>query len=162
MEHIHKVLQSAFWLPDRLLTTYLEDISDQELANSPSQYINHWNWQLGHLVLSELFHMKCLEILDPPELPEAFRSVYKKKCAETSPDQLYPKAKLLELKDNVRAYTLQVLEAIAPADLMNPPPEKISYFAPTLGAMFTGEAAHWMHHIGQLAIIRKHIGKTTF
>jgi hypothetical protein len=155
-------IESGFAMPDVLLSEYLTDMTEHDLMARPIGTMNHWKWQLGHLVVSEHEHMSKLELGDMPPLPNHLREQFTPETSQIDDAAFFPlKEALEEEMSRQRAGTLALLEGLDDETLLKPSPERIRYFGPTVGAVFTGEAGHWMFHLGQLAIIRRHLGLPT-
>lgn len=155
-EHIKSSLQ----LPTYVVNGYLDDLTDADLLVRPAENSNHINWQLGHLIQSEHFHLSqvCPDAI--PELPAGFKERYSKEAAANdNPADFLSKAELVELMHKQREVTLNALSKFSDEALMQPAPESVSYLGPTVGCVFAGEATHWMMHAGQWAIIRRMLGK---
>ncbi len=58
-----------------------------------------------------------------------------------------------------REGTLKLLAGLSDEELMQPSPETMRYFGPTVGTIFSGEAGHWLMHSGQWVIVRRKLGK---
>ena len=139
---------------------YLEDLSDEDLFVRPLANMNHLAWQLGHLIASENFHINQVAPDAMPALPEGFRGRHSKETASNDDRSTFcKKAEYLRLMDEQRSGTLSVLAGLSDRDLLEPSPESIRYFGPTVGSVFAGEATHWMMHAGQWAIVRRKLGK---
>lgn len=155
-EHIKSSLQ----LPAFVVNGYLEDLTDADILIRPAEKTNHINWQLGHLIQSEYFHVSqvCPDPL--PELPAGFKERYSREAAASdNPADFLGKAELVELMHKQREVTLNALSKFSDEALMQPAPESLSYLGPTVGCVFAGEATHWMMHAGQWAIVRRILGK---
>lgn len=153
-------LKLSFDLPDMIVNGYLADLTDEELLVRPTENANHIAWQLGHLIHGENFHMNQLAPDSMPPLPEGFSERHTKEtAAQNESSDFLSKAEYLELMQQQRAGTLEVLGSLSDEQLMQPSPESMRYFGPTVGSVFSGEAVHWVMHAGQWAIIRRKLGK---
>ena len=154
--HIAESLQ----LPDFIVKSYLDELTDADLFVRPFQNMNHIAWQLGHLIASENFHINQVYPDSMPPLPEGFKERH---CKETAgvdePSAFATKAEYLKLMEEQRAGTLGILAGLSDEELSKPSPESIRYFGPTIGSVFAGESAHWMMHAGQWAVVRRKLGK---
>jgi hypothetical protein len=154
--HIRQTLE----LPSMIVRMYLDDLADEDLFVRPVAGMNHIAWQLGHLIAGENFHINQILPDSMPKLPEGFRERHAKETASSDDRALFcSKAEYLRLMDEQRAGTLKALDTLSDFDLMQPSPEAIRYFGPTVGTVFSGESAHWMMHAGQWAVIRRQLGK---
>jgi hypothetical protein len=154
--HVRQTLE----LPAMIVHRYLEDLTDEDLFVRPYGPMNHIAWQLGHLIAGENFHINQVASGSMPALPEGFRERHSKETAANDDRSLFcTKAEYLILMNEQRAGTLNVLEGLSDEELLKPSPESIRYFGPTVGAVFSGQSAHWMMHAGQWAVIRRKLGK---
>ena len=95
-----------------------------------------------------------------PNLPEGFAERHSKDTAASDdPQDFLAQGEYLELMEQQREGTLRTLDAMSDEQLMAPSPESIRYFGPTVGAVFAGEATHWMMHAGQWAVVRRKLGR---
>lgn len=153
-------IATSLQLPDFVVRSYLEDLTDDDLFVRPLGNMNHLAWQLGHLIASENFHINEVCPNSMPALPEGFRDRYSKETAASDDRSLFAtKAEYLKLMEEQRAGTLSVLAGLSDEELLKPSPESIRYLGPTVGSVFAGESAHWMMHAGQWAVIRRKLGK---
>ncbi len=143
-----------------ILNTYLSDFTEAEMLKRPVPQANHTAWQLGHLIASE---NDMLSALTPPasiSLPEGFAKQHSKESAGSDdPAKFLTKAQYLELMQKVRAASKEALAKMTDADFNKPGPDSLKSFAPTLGALFSVIAGHPMMHTGQLAVLRRALGK---
>ncbi|MCA9413230.1 MAG: DinB family protein [Candidatus Omnitrophica bacterium] len=160
---VQEHLKASFALPDFMMEHYLMDLSDEDLMVRPLPVINHFKWQLGHLVQGEHSHMNELKFRRMPELPEGFADLFTKETAKIDDPAFFPsKESLVETMTEQRKGTLQILDGLSESDLESETPEAIRYFGPKVGNVFSGEVIHWMLHVGQLTVLRKYLGKQTF
>tara|TARA_R110002111_G_C6004047_1_gene373561 strand:- start:3862 stop:4353 length:492 start_codon:yes stop_codon:yes gene_type:complete len=155
-EHIKVSLE----LPAFIVKGYLEDLTDAELLVRPAEKMNHIAWQLGHLISSEHFHVTQIAPDSMPRLPAGFKEQYSKETAASDhPADFHTKAEYLQLMQEQRQGTLNVLAELSDQELMQPAPETVRYLGPTKGCVFAGESTHWMMHAGQWAVVRRNLGK---
>jgi hypothetical protein len=150
-------LKQGIDMADMISTSYVEDLTDQELLHRPAPGANHINWQLGHLIASE---REMIEIVAPgamPPLPAGFAAKYTKETAGSDDAKTFAtKAELLAAMKEQRAATLAALATQSDADFDKP--TGVNY-APTVGAMFSMQGSHWLMHAGQWAVIRRQLGR---
>ncbi|WP_299460516.1 DinB family protein [uncultured Gimesia sp.] len=155
-EHIKVTLE----LPALVVKSYLEDLTDEELFVRPAEKMNHIAWQLGHLILSEHFHVTQVAPDSMPRLPDGFKECYTRETAASDqPADFHTKAEYLQLMQEQRQGTLDVLSKLSDQELMQPAPEAVRYLGSTTGCVFAGESTHWMMHAGQWAVVRRKLGK---
>tara|TARA_R110002095_G_scaffold202669_1_gene184422 strand:+ start:3555 stop:4046 length:492 start_codon:yes stop_codon:yes gene_type:complete len=155
-EHIKASLE----LPTSIVKGYLEDLTDAELLVRPADKMNHIAWQLGHLISSEHFHVTQVAPDSMPQLPAGFKEQYTRETAASeNPADFHTNAEYLQLMQEQRQGTLNVLAKLSDQELMQPAPESVRYLGPTVGCVFAGESTHWMMHAGQWAVLRRKLGK---
>lgn len=153
-------IRAAMEMPELVVRSYLDDLEDEHLFVRPLENMNHIAWQLGHLISGENFHIRQLYPDSMPPLPAGFVDNYTKETAGSDDRSMFlGKQAYLDLMAEQRAATIRVLEGLDDEELIRPAPESIRYFGPTIGTVFAGEAAHWMMHAGQWAVIRRKLGR---
>lgn len=152
-------LKTGIEMAEFVCQAYLADLSDSDLMRRACPGINHINWQVGHIVLSEYRHIEETLPGTMPPLPADFAARYTKETAASdNPADFYPKAKLLEVHAANRAAILAALDRASDADLDRPSAEAFRSYAPTLGALFSLQGSHWLMHCGQWAVVRRQLG----
>ncbi|QDU08205.1 DinB family protein [Gimesia aquarii] len=153
-------IKASLELPTFIVNGYLEDLTNDDLFVRPAEKMNHLAWQLGHLIHSEHFHVTAVYPGTMPELPSGFKERYTAETAASeNPADFHSKAEYIQLMQEQRQGTLNVLSDLSDEDLQKPSPETVRYLGPTIGCVFAGEATHWMMHAGQWAVIRRNLGK---
>ena len=155
-EHIQQTLK----LPATVVSMYLEDLSDEDLLRRPSEGSNHIAWQLGHLISSEnrLNNTVCPDSM--PELPEGFDDRHTKETASLDdPSSFLTKTEYINAMNEQREGTLALLGRLSDDELSAASPDSLAIFGPTVAAVIAGQAAHWMMHAGQWAVVRRQLGK---
>ncbi len=136
---------------------YLEDLTDAELFHRPGSGCNHINWQVGHLIASENYHLSIAAPGMEAPLPAGFKEKYSAETAACDdPAAFLTKAELLAVHAEQRAAVLAALEKQSDADFDR---ETGIFYAPTVGAMFSLEGSHWLMHAGQWAVTRRQLGR---
>ena len=139
---------------------YVEDLTDADLMRRAAPKINHINWQLGHLILSDHSHISSILPGSMPPLPPGFAERYSRESAASDdPSKFLDKATLLKLFEEQRAALLAALESCSADDLDRPAPEQFQAYAPSWGSLFDLGGVHWLMHCGQWAVVRRQIGK---
>ncbi|QOJ13503.1 MAG: DinB family protein [Planctomycetia bacterium] len=142
-----------------LMTTYLSDLSDDELRIRPLPGMNHIAWQLGHLIVSER-DMASAVGAKIPELPAGFADAHTMDAAKSDNSQQFTtKQAYLELFATIRAAALASLAATPASKLSEPSPEKMRSYAPTVAAVYTLLGTHQMMHVGQWVALRRKLNK---
>lgn len=153
-------IRHSLTLPDMIVRAYLADLTDDDLLVRPAENMNHIAWQLGHLIASEHFHIEQVAPGAMPALPDGFGDRHSKETSTSDQrDMFLAKEEYLELMQQQREGTLALLENMTDEQLLAESPAEINYFGPTMGAVFAGEATHWMMHAGQWAVVRRKLGK---
>ena len=153
-------IKVALDMADMISTSYLGDLTDEEMMHRPAPGCNHIKWQIGHLIASENSIINGCVPNAMPALPEGFADKYSKETATSDDAAAFDsKEDLMKLYKEQRAGTLAALEAVPVSDLNNESPEEIRSFAPTFGSAFLMQDAHWMMHAGQWAVIRRQLGR---
>jgi hypothetical protein len=153
-------IKTAIDTANMISTSYLGDLTDEEMMHRPAPGCNHIKWQVGHLIASENSMInQCLPGA-LPALPDGFSDKYSKETAKSDdPAAFDSKEDLMNLYQVQRAATLATLAKLDPADLDKEGPEEIRGFCPNFGAAFLMQDAHWMMHAGQWAVVRRQLGR---
>jgi hypothetical protein len=151
------VLQTARYVT----STYLTDLSDDELLVRPVPHSHHIAWQLGHLLLSEAMMASGVRAGAGIALPAGFleRHSAGHEYAESCATPFLSKAQYLALRTQQREKTIELVQSIAEAELSEPGPEKMRSYAPTKGAVLLAIGTHEMMHAGQWAVVRRLLEK---
>lgn len=152
-------IQSTMDLSLMVLSTYISDMSDEDLLRRPADGCNHLAWQLGHLISSEarLVNSVCP---DAVELPEGFAEKYTKETIDNdNPADFCSKQEYLDLYNEVRAATKKALENLKDEELDGPSPEFLRERFPTVGDLLVLVGSHPMMHAGQFVVVRRQLGK---
>lgn len=142
-----------------VLKLYLGDLSDADLLIRPVPNANHAAWQIGHTLVGEVGLIGSLGC-KTANLPDGFTERYTNEASgNDSPAGFLTKQEYLDLIDKVREGTLAALESMSDADLDKPVGGPLKDFAPTNAAMFLLVANHVLMHAGQIAVLRRKLGK---
>ena len=153
-------IQTAIATADMITTMYLGDLTDAEMLHRPAKGCNHIKWQMGHLISSEHDMLEQCFPGKMPALPSGFAEKYSRDtCQSDDPAAFDSKQELMTLYAQQRAGTLALLEIVSADELSNEGPEPILSYAPTVGAAFLMQDAHWLMHAGQWAVIRRQLGR---
>ncbi len=143
-----------------ITTSYLGDLTDEEMMHRPHPECNHIKWQMGHLIASEHMMVDSLSPGCMPALPDGFADKYNKETAKSDdPAAFDSKEELMRLFEEQRAGTLAALEKTDADHLSDDAPESIRSFVPTVGSVFSLQGGHWLMHAGQWAVIRRQLGR---
>ncbi|MCB0353810.1 MAG: DinB family protein [Bdellovibrionales bacterium] len=151
-------VRSSIELPERVVDSYLKDLASAELLIRPHPKANHMAWQLGHLLVSETKHLRAIrEGSMSPLSPEFVSKHSKERCSDDTgflTKEEYVHRILLQ-----RGEIRDLLLTLSDDELLTPSPESIRYLGPTVACVFTGNASHWMMHVGQWAVVRRLLEK---
>jgi hypothetical protein len=141
----------------------LGDFTDADLFVRPCPGANNAGWQLGHLISAEASVVRNLAPALAVDLPAGFNEKYNKEASKRDGAAAFApfdtKAQLLELFGKVRGGTVAWISSLTSEQLDGPTPDKYKMWAPTLGALASGQIGHTMMHIGQFQVIRRKLGK---
>ena len=138
---------------------YLDDVADDEMLVRAVPGSNHLAWQLGHLVASERSLLEAIGA-DVPDLPEGFAEKHgKENAGSDDPGDFLTKAEYFELMQQMHHAAEAAIDKTDEAGLDAPAPEKLRGFFPTVGSVLLMTGSHEMMHAGQIATIRRALGK---
>ena len=138
---------------------YLDDVTDDEMLVRAVPGSNHLAWQLGHLVASERSLLEAIGA-DVPDLPEGFAEKHgSKNTGSDDPSDFLTKAEYFELMAQMHQAAEAAIDKTDEAGLDTPTPEKLRSFFPTVGSVLLMAGSHEMMHAGQIATIRRKLGK---
>jgi hypothetical protein len=153
-------IRTALDTANMICTSYLGDLTDEEMMHRPTPGCNHIKWQVGHLIASENQMINACYPDSMPGLPGSFAEKYTKETSKSDDATAFDsKEELLKHYEAQRAGTLALLEKVSADELDKESPEAIRGYAPTFGAAFLMQDAHWMMHAGQWAVIRRQLGR---
>ena len=140
-----------------MLKMHLNDMTDADLLVRPFPGANHANWQIGHLITSEVSLLnKCGAKM--PELPPGFVERYNKEASKIDDASKFAtKADLLALFDKIRAGTIAYAKSATEAQLTAPSP--MPDWFPTVAEVVGLGSMHIGMHVGQIQVIRRKLGK---
>jgi hypothetical protein len=156
-----EAIQLALKSTQSFMPMYLNDLTDADLLVRPVPGANHIAWQLGHLIVGEVFLAKDdLPGAKYPALPAGFAEQYTKETSGSdSPKGVLSKAQYLELFNAARTATIAAVAQLTPADLDKPTKGSMAKFAPRLGDLLQLMANHTLMHAGQFTAVRRKLGK---
>jgi hypothetical protein len=156
----HDVLTRLLHTSRFITERYLSDLSDEDLLAPPVPGSQPAAWQLGHLLCSECDTLSALGVTGLPALPEGFRDRHSKQgAARPGSEGFLPKAGYLELMRSVRALSIAAVGTLSEQQLDAPGPEAMRAYAPTVGDALLMIGSHEVMHSGQLAVLRRKLGK---
>jgi len=156
----NEAVRRAFTGTDKIVNSYLDDMTDAELLVRPVPGANHIAWQLGHLIMAENYLINSVCPGSMPALPEGFGSRYAKETAAIDdPKAFNTKDELLKIYREQRAASLAALAKVSEADFERDSPESMRGYAPKVIDVFLMQPSHVVMHAGQWAVIRRKLGR---
>lgn len=156
---LHDLIREQLQTARYVMSVYIQDLSDQELQHRPVSGAHHAAWQLGHLIMSEARMMEGVEPGSGVAFPEGFEAAHAKELSPGSEGKAFPKSVYERLMTEQRAKTLALLGELPEEALAQPAPEWVRSYAPFVGSVFVTIAGHELMHSGQVAVIRRALGK---
>ena len=140
----------------------LEDLKDAPLERTLADRGNSAHWMLGHMLISEA--QMCRGFGLGQENPhEEWNQFFKGGTSADPEGKGYPNyEELLQKYADERAHTISVLQGLSDNDLESKPAilrEGYEDFFPNKAAVFVLNANHPFMHYGQLADIRRRLGR---
>jgi len=148
-----------------LVTAAVEGLTDEEMLFQPKEGLNHATWLLGHAIDSE--NGLILSLCKGENLlPKGWHEKYGIGSKPSANAGDYPsKDEMLALLEKVHAAALAYVKGLSPEDfdarpqgLDRMPPSAQELFA-TLGKCIFGHCTHAAGHAGQIAMLRRLLGK---
>jgi hypothetical protein len=156
------VILFNFGMSDRLVSRYLEDLTDADLLVRPVDGQNHIAWQIGHLIHSERSMVEMIRPGSCPALPEGFEAAHGRDEASTRSDdasRFLKKDEYLALMKKQREATKAVLESFTDAEMDGPAPERFAKMLPNAGSVLAMVGTHVLMHVGQFVSVRRALKK---
>lgn len=145
-------LQQSFGM----LENTLADMSDADLMTRPVPSANHANWQIGHMLATEVWFVSKIGG-KAIELPAGFAERYTKETSKIDDASKFAKKEeLLSLFKKARAATIELAKATPAAAFSEKGPMD---FVPTKGSVFNLASMHIAMHLGQIQVLRRKLGK---
>lgn len=158
--HGKDVIRNAYEFSQMVLTSYVNDLTDEELLTRPGEGCNHVAWQLGHLITAESGLLNSIAPGAGIELPEGFAEKHgKENAASDDAADFCGKDEYLGYFAKNKEATFKALDAMSDDELSNEAPEHWRKICPTVGAVFVLIATHAMMHVGQFVPVRRKLGK---
>lgn len=155
----HDVLKEMLGSARFVMLSYLQDMRDEELLVRPVPGAHHAAWQLGHLIVSERRMVDAVAPGYGVALPDGFEAAHPKDAGHADAALRFSKRVYEELMQQQRAKTLEALASFSAEALSAPGPEPMRSYAPHVGSIFSMVAGHELMHTGQIAVIRRFLGK---
>ncbi len=160
--HAKDAILGTYAMGERVMSRYLEDLTDADLLLRPVPGQNHIAWQLGHLILSERGMAEGIKPGSSPALPDGFEAAHGRDEDSThsdDPNRFLKKQQYIDLMTAQRNATKSVLNGLSETDLDAPGPERFRKNAPTVGAVLLLAGMHPLMHVGQFVGVRRKLSK---
>jgi hypothetical protein len=140
-----------------MIKMHLADMSDADLMVRPVPGANHANWQMGHLIVSEV-HMVTSNGGKSVELPAGFADRYNKEASKIDDASKFAtKADLIAQFERVRAASVTWAQSLTPQQF--DAPSSFPQFCPTVAHLVNILVGHALMHGGQIQVLRRKLGK---
>jgi uncharacterized damage-inducible protein DinB len=154
------VIRQTMTMGSTVLDKYVSDLTDADLMRRPHAGCNHLAWQIGHLIASESQLVNMVAPGQGGELPAGFAEAHSKDQKDNdNPAAFRTKEEYLDLYQQVRAASLQALDALPEERLDEPGPERMRSMFPTIASFFVLIGTHPLMHAGQFVPVRRELGK---
>ena len=158
--HGKEAIRNTYELSQMVLSSYLSDLTDEELMTRPTEGCNHLAWQLGHLIASECGLLDSIAPGFSISLPEGFAEKHSKENSSSDdPADFLSKDEYLAYLSQIKAATFKALDAQSDDDLAKDPPEHLQKICENVGGVFVLISSHPMIHAGQFVPVRRMHGK---
>jgi len=156
----HEAILSNLHTARYITTSYLGDLNDADLLVRPVAAAHHTAWQLGHLIVSEHQMLNGVKPGSAPALPNGFAAKHEKSAASNNQlSDFCTKETYLSVMHELREATIATLSQLTPEALSQPGPEAMRAYAPKVGSVFLSIGNHELMHSGQIAVVRRVLGK---
>lgn len=142
---------------------FTDDLTPDEWFWHPAEFTTHVAWQIGHLAVSD--YNLCLRRVrgrtqaDQELIPDAFIEHFKLGSKPVAGSEQHPPiAEIKRVFDAVHGQILKELVALSDEQLDVPVEQPHPVFKTKLGAVDYAPS-HEMVHIGQIALLRRLMGK---
>jgi hypothetical protein len=154
------IIRESLDLSDMIVTSYIGDLSDDDLKVVPLEGMNPIALQIGHLIEAERMFAEGVRPGSSPALPEGFAAKHSLKEGNPADASRYAtKDEYLRLWKAQREATKSVLASLSDAELDQPGPESMRSYAPTVGAVMSLASGHVLMHVGQWVALRRKLHK---
>lgn len=142
-----------------VMSAYLSDMTDSDLLVCPVDGAHHAAWQLGHLIINERRMVEGVREGSGIALPADFERPYGKEVPLNACEGYLTVREYSELLKEQRTRTLALLSELEESDFDRPAPEFMRGYAKSTASVFLSIASHELMHAGQIAVIRRRLGK---
>ncbi len=151
------VIKNTISMTDFVMTSYLSDLSDEDLLVVAAPATNPIAWQVGHLIAADRMMVETVKPGSSPALPEGFEAAHSKETAAPNAFTKWgSKPDYLKLWEAQRAATNAVIDGMTDEQLDAPSGVE---WAPTTYGLLNITGLHALGHAGQFVAIRRKLGK---
>ncbi len=155
-------IRASLKMSEGLTMALITDLKDSPLATPTPEGGNHALWILGHLTYGEGMLTRGI-MLGEDNPVAAWKELFDGGTEPVNDADHYPAFDELIAKFNeIRAGTMKFLDRLSDDDLDTPskvcPPDFEDFFG-TYGLCLTAAGLHCMHHRGQIADVRRALGR---
>jgi hypothetical protein len=155
-----EVIKQTLRTTNMVVSSYLSDLTDEDLLVRPGEGCNHIAWQLGHLIQSNAGILDSITPGSAPVLPEGFSQRHgKDQALGDDPTNFHTKAEYEALLGKVDAAVISALDRMSDEDLDRPSPDHWKNMFPRVGDVMVLLATHSLMHAGQWVPVRRSLGK---
>jgi len=157
MPNVNDVLGFGLTNSQAVLKRYVEDLSAREYLHRPAPTANCAAWTVGHLAMTDRYALKLLGA-PLPELPAGFDKKFSRDEGCPQAEDFGDVSKVVPVFDEHRNRLIALTRTLTPEQL-DQKLEKPIAFAKTFAEALTFVAIHTSMHAGQIAIIRRSLGR---
>lgn len=158
MATANDILVHSLETSQKLLNSYVADLTPQEYLHRVSPQANCAAWLLGHLILTDHGTLKGLGATDLPELPAGFAQRFGREGDSPKAQDFGDATSLLPLFNQLRQKLIDRTKSLSQAEL-DKPLDKPHRLATTWAQRINFLAIHVTMHGGQITLIRRSLGK---
>jgi hypothetical protein len=155
----HATAQELLATSRYIMSTYLSDMSDDDILVCPVEGAHHTAWQLGHLTVNERRMVEGVKSGAGIALPPSFEHAHGKEVAVDSQAGFWKVSEYREMMTTQRTKTLELLASLTEGELAKPAPEFMRGYARYVSSVFLSIASHETMHAGQIAVVRRRLVK---
>lgn len=153
-------IRYSLGMANMICTSYLGDLSDEDLMVRAVEGCNHIKWQLGHLLNSQNRMINAVTPGKLPELPAGFGDKFTKETAASDNAADFPsKDELMTLYGKQHDALAAAVDELTEEVMNQPAPERLAQIAKTAAEVYAFQPTHWVMHAGQWAILRRKLGR---
>lgn len=153
-------IRYSLGMANMICSSYLGDLSDEDLMVRAVEGSNHIKWQLGHLLSAQNRMINAVTPGKLPELPAGFGDKFSKETAASDNSADFPsKDELMTLYRQQHDSLMAAAGELTDEVMNQAAPERMAQIAKTAGEVYAFQPTHWVMHAGQWAILRRKLGR---